>query len=241
MPRVALITGGTRGIGLAVSRKLRSDGYAVAVLYNNGAAEAGLCEAELGAITLKCDVGDFGQCEAAVTEIERRLGPIDILVNNAGITRDASLHKMTPDQWNEVLRVNLTGVFNMSRQVIGGMRDRRFGRIVSISSINGQKGQVGQTNYCAAKAGIIGFTKALALENAAKGVTINAIAPGYIDTAMVSAVPPDVMQSIKTSIPVGRLGQPEEIARCVSFLVAEDAGFITGATLSANGGQYMIG
>ena len=241
MPRVAVITGGTRGIGLAIGRKLKSDGYDIAVLYNNGAAEAERCASELNVVVLKCDVGDFGQCETAVSEIERRLGPIDILVNNAGITRDVSLHKMTPEQWNEVLRVDLTGVFNMSRQLIGGMRSRRFGRIVSISSINGQKGQVGQSNYCAAKAGIIGFTKALALENAAKGVTVNAVAPGYIETAMVSAVPPDVLESIKASIPVGRLGQPEEIARCVSFLVAEDAGFITGATLSANGGQHMIG
>jgi len=241
MSRVAVVTGGTRGIGLAISRRLKSEGFQVVVLYNNGAAEAERCEAELGVIALKCDVGDFEQCEAAVAEIERRLGPVDILVNNAGITRDTTLHKMTPEQWREVLRVDLTSVFNMSRHVIGGMRSRGFGRIVSISSINGQKGQFGQTNYCAAKAGIIGFTKALALENASKGVTVNAIAPGYIETAMVSAVPADVLEDIKAAIPVGRLGQPEEIARCVSFLVADEAGFITGATLSANGGQYMAG
>jgi acetoacetyl-CoA reductase len=195
----------------------------------------------LGIAVRKCDVGDFAQCKAAVEDIERQLGPVDILVNNAGITRDATMHKMTPEQWEDVIRVDLFSVFNMCRQVIEGMRARGFGRIVNISSINGQKGQFGQTNYCAAKAGIIGFTKALALETAAKGVIVNAIAPGYIETDMVAAVPAEILQTIKTGIPIGRLGRPEEIARCVSFLASDDAAFITGATLSANGGQYMVG
>lgn len=240
MSRIAIVTGGTRGIGLAICRRLKADGCQVAVLYAANDAEAELCRSEFGLVR-KCDVGDFGQCETAVREVERQLGPIDILVNNAGVTRDASLHKMTPEQWDDVLRVDLASVFNMSRQVIGGMRERGFGRIVNLSSVNGQKGQFGQSNYCAAKAGVIGFTKALALENARKGVTVNAIAPGYVDTAMVAAVAADVLEAIVAAIPVGRLGRPEEIARCVAFLVADDAGFMTGATLTPNGGQYMIG
>lgn len=240
MQRTAIVTGGTRGIGRAISRRLKAEGMRVAALYVRGEADAEAVRREVD-LAIQCDVGDFAQSQAAVAEVERGLGPVDILVNNAGITRDAALHKMTFSQWDEVLRTDLYSVFNMSRQVIAGMRERGFGRIVNIASINGQKGQFGQTNYCAAKAGVIGFTKALALENARKGITVNAIAPGYIDTAMVAAVPADVLQAIKDSIPVGRLGQPEEIARCVTFLTSDDAGFITGATLAANGGQYMSG
>jgi len=240
MKRIAIVTGGTKGIGRAICHQLKEGGVKVAALYVNGDADAANIRREVD-LAIRCDVGDFAQCEATVAEIERALGPIDILVNNAGITRDATLHKMTLFQWEEVLRTDLYGVFNMTRQVIGGMRDRGFGRIVNIASINGQKGQFGQTNYCAAKAGVIGFTKALALENARKGITVNAIAPGYIDTAMIASVPANVLQGIKDSIPVGRLGRPDEIARCVTFLTSEDAGFITGATLSANGGQYMSG
>jgi acetoacetyl-CoA reductase len=241
MARIAIVTGGTRGIGKATCRQLKADGCKVAALYASNDKEADLARTELGIAVRKCDVGDFAQCKTAVEDIERQLGPIDILVNNAGITRDASLHKMTLEQWSDVLRVDLFGVFNMCRQVIGGMRARGFGRIVNISSINGQKGQFGQTNYCAAKAGVIGFTKALAIEAAAKGLTVNAVAPGYTDTDMVAAVPAEILATIKAAIPVGRLGRPEEIARCVSFLASDDAGFITGATLSANGGQYMVG
>jgi len=241
MARIAIVTGGTRGIGKAICRQLTADGCRIAALYVSNDKEADLCRNEFGIAVLKCDVGDFGQCQAAVEDVERRLGPVDILVNNAGMTRDAALHKMTPEQWSDVLRVDLFSVFNMCRQVIGGMRARGFGRIVNISSINGQKGQFGQTNYCAAKAGVIGFTKALALETAAKGVTVNAIAPGYIDTDMVAAVSAEILETIKAGIPVGRLGRPAEIARCVSFLASDEASFITGATLSANGGQYMTG
>jgi len=241
MARIAIVTGGTRGIGKAICRQLKADGCRVAALYASNDKEADLTRTELGIAVRKCDVDDFAQCNAAVEDIERQLGPVDILVNNAGITRDAALHKMTPEQWEDVIRVDLFSVFNMCRQVIEGMRARGFGRIVNISSINGQKGQFGQTNYCAAKAGIVGFTKALALETAAKGVIVNAIAPGYIETDMVAAVPAEILQTIKTGIPIGRLGRPEEIARCVSFLVSDNAAFITGATLSANGGQYMVG
>jgi len=240
MHRTAIVTGGTKGIGRAICRQLKSDGVKVAALYVSSEADAEAARGEVDLVT-RCDVADFAQCEATVAEIERVLGPVDILVNNAGITRDATLHKMTFSQWDEVLRTDLYSVFNMTRQVIAGMRGRGFGRIVNIASINGQKGQFGQTNYCAAKAGVIGFTKALALETARKGITVNAIAPGYIDTAMVAAVPADVLHAIRDAIPVGRLGQPEEIARCVSFLVSDAAGFITGSTLSANGGQYMSG
>lgn len=240
MHRTAIVTGGTKGIGRAICRQLKSDGVKVAALYVSSETDAEAARRELD-LVIRCDVADFAQCEATVAEIERVLGPVDILVNNAGITHDATLHKMTFAQWDEVLRTDLYSVFNMTRQVIAGMRDRGFGRIVNIASINGQKGQFGQTNYCAAKAGVIGFTKALALENARKGITVNAVAPGYIDTAMVAAVPADVLQTIRDAIPVGRLGQPDEVARCVSFLVSEGAAFITGSTLSANGGQYMSG
>ena len=192
-------------------------------------------------MVVKGNVGNFADCARAVKAVEAELGPIDVLVNNAGITRDAMLHKMTEEQWNEVIRVNLASIFNMTRNVIEGMRERGYGRIINITSINGQKGQMGQTNYSAAKAGMIGFTKALAQENAKKGVTVNAIAPGYIDTEMVQAVPKNVLDQIIAGIPVGRLGMADEIARCVAFLAAEDAGFITGATLSVNGGQYISG
>jgi acetoacetyl-CoA reductase len=240
MTRVALVTGGTRGIGAAVSRALKAAGCSVAANYagNDKAAEA--FSAETGIPTYRWDIGDFNACAAGVEAVEAALGPVDILVNNAGIVRDAALHKMMPAQWNAVVRTNLDGLFNMCRQVIEGMRARKFGRIITISSINGQKGQFGQTNYSAAKAGELGFTKALALETARLGITVNSICPGYIHTEMLDAVPPDVMEkSILPQIPVGRLGKPDEIARAVVFLAADEAGFITGSTLSVNGGQYM--
>ena len=192
-------------------------------------------------MVVKGNVSSFADCKAAVTAVEEALGPVDVLVNNAGITRDAMLHRMTEEQWNEVIHVNLASIFNMTRNVIEGMRERNYGRIVNISSINGQKGQVGQTNYSAAKAGMIGFSKALAQENAKKGITVNTVAPGYIDTDMMTAVPKNVLEGIITGIPVGRLGMADEIARCVAFLASEDAGYITGATLSVNGGQYITG
>jgi acetoacetyl-CoA reductase len=240
MARVALVTGGTRGIGRAVSIALKDAGYSVAATYAGNAQAAEAFATETAIRTYKFDIGDFATCSDAVKTVEEELGPIDILVNNAGITRDATLHKMTPEQWSEVIRTNLDGLFNMTRNVIEGMRRRGFGRIVNISSINGQKGQFGQSNYSAAKAGNIGFTKAVALENAAKGITVNAIAPGYTATEMVRAVPDDVLKSkILPLIPVGRLGEPEEIARCVVFLAADEAGLITGSTLTVNGGQYI--
>ncbi len=240
MSRVAIVTGGTRGIGRAISEAMKEAGHDVAATYagNDEAAEA--FKKEAGVSVYKFDVGDFAACTDAVAKIEADLGPVDILVNNAGITRDSMLHKMTADHWKAVIDTNLNSLFNMSRAVIEGMRERSFGRIISISSINGQQGQMGQTNYSAAKAGLIGFTKALALESAFKGITVNAVAPGYIGTEMVRAIPEDILNSkIIPLIPVGRLGEPEEIARCVVFLASEDAGFITGSTLSANGGQYM--
>jgi acetoacetyl-CoA reductase len=240
MGRVALVTGGTRGIGAAISMALKGAGYQVAASYAGNDEAAAAFTAETGIHAFKWDVADFAACKAGIAEVEAKLGPVEILVNNAGITRDGMLHKMTPDQWHAVIGTNLTSVFNMCRNVIEGMRERNFGRIVSISSINGQKGQMGQTNYSAAKAGEIGFTKALAQESARKGITVNAICPGYIGTEMVRAIPQDVLdKQILPQVPLGRLGEPEEIARCVLFLVADDAGFITGATLSANGGQYM--
>jgi acetoacetyl-CoA reductase len=241
MTRVAFITGGTRGIGKAISARLKAAGYKVAAGYAGNEVAAQACASELGIKVVKGNVSSFADCAAAVKSVEAELGPIDVLVNNAGITRDAMLHKMTEEQWNEVIHVNLASIFNMTRNVIEGMRERGFGRIVNISSINGQKGQMGQTNYSAAKAGMIGFSKALAQENAKKGITVNSIAPGYIDTEMVMAVPKNVLDGIIAGIPVGRLGMADEIARCVAFLAAEDAGFITGATLTVNGGQYITG
>jgi len=241
MSRVAFVTGGTRGIGRAISARLKAAGYKVAAGYAGNEVAAQACAGELGVLVVKGNVSSFEDCAAAAKTVEAEFGPIDVLVNNAGITRDAMLHKMTPEQWNEVIHVNLASIFNMTRNVIEGMRERGFGRIINISSINGQKGQMGQTNYSAAKAGMIGFSKALAQENAKKGITVNTIAPGYIDTEMVAAVPKAVLDQIIAGIPVGRLGMADEIARCVAFLAAEDAGFITGTTLSVNGGQYISG
>ncbi|PLR28957.1 beta-ketoacyl-ACP reductase [Caulobacter zeae] len=239
MARVAFVTGGTRGIGRAICERLVADGLKVAAGYSGNEAAAEACAKELGVTVVKGNVGSFEDCQAAVAKVTAELGPVDVLVNNAGITRDGFLHKMTYDQWSEVIRVNMDSAFNMTRPVIEGMRERGWGRIINISSINGQKGQVGQTNYSAAKAGLIGFTKALALENAKKGVTVNVICPGYIDTEMVAAVPETVLAGIIGGIPVGRLGKGEEIADMVSFLAGERAGFVTGATLSLNGGQYL--
>jgi acetoacetyl-CoA reductase len=239
MARVAMVTGGTRGIGHAITARLKADGFLVAAGYNSDDDAAKASAKELGIMVVKGNVGEFDDCRRAVTEVESELGPIDVLINNAGITRDAMLHRMTPAQWNEVIFVNLASLFNMTRQVIDGMRERGYGRIINITSINGQKGQMGQTNYSAAKAGAIGFTKALAQETANKGITVNAVAPGYTDTDMVRAVSEAVMERIVAAIPVGRLGKAEEIAACVSFLAREDASFITGACLTVNGGQYM--
>jgi acetoacetyl-CoA reductase len=234
------VTGGTRGIGAAICRALKSAGYSVAAGYAGNDEAAQKFKAETGIAIYKWTVASYEDCVQALKQIEADLGPVDVLVNNAGITRDAMLHRMKPEQWTEVLNTNLNSLFNMCRPLIEGMRARKFGRIINISSINGQKGQMGQTNYSAAKAGEIGFTKALALESAKSGITVNAIAPGYINTEMVQAVPKDVLEkSILPLIPTGRLGEPEEIARCVLFLASDDAGFITGSTLTANGGQYI--
>jgi acetoacetyl-CoA reductase len=237
--RTAIVTGGTRGIGAAISLALKEAGCTVAATYAGNDDAAKKFRDETGISVWKWDVGDYEACKAGVAEIEKAQGPTDILVNNAGITRDGFFHKMKPEQWREVMRADLDSVFNMSHQVFPGMRDRGFGRIVNISSINGQKGQAGQTNYSAAKAGMIGFTRALAQEGAFKGVTVNAIAPGYIATEMVAAVDQAVLQKIIAGIPVGRLGEADEIARCVAFLADDKAGFITGAVLTANGGQYI--
>ena len=241
MARVAFVTGGTRGIGRAICERLKADGIKVAAGYSGNDVAAEACARELGVMVVKGNVGNFADCKAAVDAVTAELGPIDILVNNAGITRDGVFHRMTSEQWSEVIRVNMDSLFNMTRQVIEGMREREWGRIINISSINGQKGQVGQTNYSAAKAGVIGFTKALALENAKKGVTVNCVAPGYIDTEMVQAVPAKVLESIIGQIPAGRLGSGEEIADTVSFLAGERAAYVTGTTLSLNGGQYLVG
>jgi acetoacetyl-CoA reductase len=237
--RVAVVTGGTRGIGAAISVALKKEGYRVAAAYGGNDEVANKFKAETGIAVYKFDVSDFKQCEAAVKKIMGEVGPVEVLVNNAGITRDGTMHRMTFEQWNAVIQTNLGSCFNMCRCVIDGMRERNFGRIVNIGSINGQAGQYGQVNYAAAKSGIHGFTKALAQEGAAKNVTVNAIAPGYIDTEMVRAVPEEVLKKIVARIPVGRLGKAEEIARGVLFLVADDAGFITGSTMSINGGQHM--
>jgi acetoacetyl-CoA reductase len=240
MARVALVTGGTRGIGEAISIGLKDAGCSVAANYHGNDQAANAFKEKTGIPVYKWDVADFEACQASIKQVEADLGPIEILVNNAGITKDTTLHRMSVDQWRAVLATNLDSVFNMTRGVIEGMRGRNFGRIINISSVNGQKGQFGQANYSAAKAGLIGFTKAVAQENAAKGITVNAVAPGYIGTEMVRAVPEEVLKSkILPLIPVGRLGEPEEVARCVVFLASEAAGFITGSTLSANGGQYM--
>ncbi len=239
MARVALVTGGTRGIGRAIVERLKADGMQVAAGYSGNDAAAAACAKELGVMVVKGNVGNFADCRHAVDTVEAHLGPIEVLVNNAGITRDGVFHRMSSEQWSEVIRVNMDSLFNMTRQVIEGMREREWGRIINISSINGQKGQIGQTNYSAAKAGLIGFTKALALENARKGITVNCIAPGYIDTEMVQAVPEKVLEGIIAGIPVGRLGRGEEIADMVAFLAGEHAGYVTGSTLSLNGGQYM--
>ena len=241
MTKVALVTGGTRGIGRAITERLAKDGFTLAANYAGNDEAAGKCAAELGIKAYKWDVADYDACAEGVAKVTAELGPIDVLVNNAGVTRDATLHKMTRQQWDDVIRIDLTSAFNLCRLTIEGMRERNYGRIINISSINGQKGQVGQVNYSAAKAGLIGFTKALAQENAKKGITVNVICPGYIDTEMVAAVPPKVLESIIATIPVGRLGAASEIAACVSFLAGAESGFITGATLTANGGQYIAG
>ena len=241
MGRVAVVTGGSRGIGAAISKALKAKGYQVAATYAGNDEAAASFKAETGIAVYKWDVASYEACTAGLKQAEADLGPVDVLVNNAGITRDAMFHKMTPAQWSDVINTNLTSLFNMTQPVWGGMRDRNFGRVICISSINGQKGQMGQVNYSAAKAGDIGFVKALAQEGAAKGITVNAICPGYIATEMVKAIAQDVLDKrILPLIPVGRLGEPEEIARAVVFLASDDAGFITGSTLSANGGQYMM-
>ncbi len=241
MARVALVAGGTRGIGAAISKALKAAGYRVAANYGGNDEAAKKFKAETGIAVFKWDIGSFDACAAGTKKVEAELGPIEVLVNNAGITRDGMFHKMAAEQWNAVINTNLNSLFNMCRPVIEGMRERGFGRIVNISSINGQKGQMGQTNYSAAKAGELGFTKALAQENAKKGVTVNAICPGYIATEMVKAMPQDVLEkNVLPQIPLGRLGEPEEIARCVVFLASDEAGYITGSTLTVNGGQYFI-
>jgi acetoacetyl-CoA reductase len=241
MARVALVTGGTRGIGKAISARLKADGFKVAANYagNNEAADA--TAKELGVSVYKWDVGSAQACQDGIAKVEADLGPVDVLVNNAGITKDGFFHKMSAEQWEEVIRVDLNALFYMTRPVWEGMRSRGFGRVINISSINGQKGQAGQANYSAAKAGMIGFTKALAQEGAMKGVTVNVVAPGYIDTDMVAAVPEDVLKKIIGTIPLGRLGKAEEIASMVAYLASDQASFITGATMTVNGAQYIAG
>lgn len=239
MARVAVVTGGTRGIGEAISLALKEAGITVAANYAGNDEKAAAFTERTGIKAYKWDVGDFDACAAGVQQVEAELGPVDIVVNNAGITRDGTILKMTREMWEDVIRINLGGCFNMAHAVFPGMRTRKWGRIVNIGSINGQAGQYGQVNYAAAKSGIHGFTKALAQEGARFGVTVNAIAPGYIDTDMVAAVPADVLEKIVAKIPVGRLGQAHEIARAVAFLCADEGGFVTGSTLSINGGQHM--
>jgi acetoacetyl-CoA reductase len=241
MARVAVVTGGTRGIGEAISKALKAAGYKVAANFAGNDEAAQKFKTETGIPVFKWDVSSYQSCADGLKKVEAEVGPVEILVNNAGITRDAVFHRMTPEQWTDVINTNLNSLFNMIRPVIEGMRERKFGRIINISSINGQKGQFGQTNYSAAKAGELGFTKALAQESARAGITVNAICPGYIATEMVKAVPKDVLEkNILPLIPLGRLGEPEEIARCVVFLASDEAGLITGSTLSANGGQLMV-
>ena len=241
MARVAVVTGGTRGIGEAISKALHAAGYRVAANYGGNDEAAQKFKAATGIPVYKWDVSSYQSCVDGLKQVEADLGPIEILVNNAGITRDTMFHRMKPEQWTDVINTNLNSLFNMCRPVIEGMRERKFGRIINISSINGQKGQIGQSNYSAAKAGDLGFTKALAQESARSGITVNAICPGYIATEMVKAVPKEVLdKNILPYIPVGRLGEPEEVARCVVFLASDEASFITGSTLSANGGQVMV-
>ncbi len=240
MSRTALVTGGSRGIGAAISRALKNEGYKVAATYAGNDEKARAFSEETGIKTYKWDVADYDSCKAGIAQVEADLGPIEVLVNNAGITRDAPFHKMTPQQWREVMDTNLSGVFNMTHPIWPGMRERKFGRVITISSINGQKGQFAQVNYAAAKAGDIGFSKSLAQEGARAGITVNTICPGYINTEMMSTIPEKVMNEvILPQIPVGRLGEADEIARCVVFLASDQAGFITGSTISANGGQYL--
>jgi acetoacetyl-CoA reductase len=241
MARVAVVTGGTRGIGESISKALKSAGYKVAANYGGNDEAAAKFKADTGIAVYKWDVSSYEACAAGLKQVEADLGPVEVLINNAGITRDTMFHRMKPEQWSQVINTNLNSLFNMCRPVIEGMRERKFGRIINISSINGQKGQMGQANYSAAKAGELGFTKALAQESARAGITVNAICPGYIATEMVKAVPKEVLdKNIIPLIPLGRLGEPEEIARCVVFLASDDAGLITGSTLSANGGQVMV-
>lgn len=240
MQRFAIVTGGTRGIGKAIAIGLKKSGCKVLSIYQSDDAAAKQFGQETGIATLKLNVSDFEACKAAIASLTQQYGPVDILVNNAGITRDSMLHKMTYEQWFDVIQTNLTSCFNLTRNVIESMRERGFGRIINVSSINGQKGQIGQTNYSASKAGILGFTKALAQENATKGITVNAIAPGYIETDMVKAVPDTILNQIISQIPVGRLGKPEEVAHAVVFLASDEASFITGSTLTMNGGQYLL-
>jgi acetoacetyl-CoA reductase len=241
MARVALVTGGTRGIGEAICKALQAAGYKVAANYGGNVEAALKFKAATGIPVYKWDVSSFDACAAGVKEVEADLGPVEILVNNAGVARDSMFHRMKPEQWTTVINTNLNSLFNMCRQVIEGMRTRKFGRIINISSINGQKGQTGQTNYSASKAGELGFTKALALENARSGITVNAVCPGYIATEMVKTVPQEILdKNILPHIPLGRLGEPDEVARCVLFLASDDAGLITGSTISANGGQVMV-
>ncbi|MBS3785905.1 MAG: acetoacetyl-CoA reductase [Gammaproteobacteria bacterium] len=239
MPRVALVTGGTRGIGAAIAGTLKEAGHQVVVTYQGNEDAAAAFTRSTGMPAQRWDVGDFAACQDGVSSIEQQYGSVDILVNNAGITRDGMLHKMSSEDWDSVIRTNLTSAFNMTHAVINGMRERGFGRLIQISSVNGVKGQMGQANYAAAKAGLIGFTKSVAQENARKGITANVIAPGYTDTEMVAAVPEAVLEKIIAQIPVGRLGQAREIGKAVAYLASEEAGFVTGATLHLNGGQYM--